>query len=195
MPRRWIGQTLETLKLLRRHRPEILFIPNPSLALTVLALLTRRWFGYCLVVDAHNEGVRPFARSGVLVRLVTRHLLKSADVTIVTNPALAHDVSAVGGRPLVLPDRLPVPPAASGTADDSADVAVIATFALDEPIPAIVAAAATLPDVRFAVSGDAARFDALGIDLPPNVRLTGFLPDPAYWELLAGARVICDLTL
>src|SRR5690606_4106854 len=57
---RWIGQTVETLKLLRRHRPAILFVQNPSLALTVLAFLARWIFHYCLVVDAHNEGVRPF---------------------------------------------------------------------------------------------------------------------------------------
>ncbi len=31
--------------------------------------------------------------------------------------------------------------------------------------------------------------------MPPNVHLTGFLRDPDYWQLLAQATVICDLTL
>jgi glycosyltransferase involved in cell wall biosynthesis len=179
-------------------RPEILFVSNPSLVLTVLAVVTRRLFGFYLVVDAHNEGVRPFARSNAFVRWITRRLLRSADATIVTNHALAQDVEAAGGRPLVLPDSLPAPPALSATPDTSGDaphVAVIATFALDEPISAIVAAAAMLPEVRFAISGDAAKFAALELDLPPNVRLTGFMPEQAYWELLARSQVICDLTL
>jgi glycosyltransferase involved in cell wall biosynthesis len=75
------------------------------------------------------------------------------------------------------------------------DVAVVATFWPDEPIAAIMEAAAALPDVRFAISGPVARFRETGAAVPSNVRLTGFLPDPAYWSLLAQAAVILDLTL
>lgn len=195
---RCILQTVETVRLLHRHRPRILFVQNPSLALSVLAMLTRRVFGFYLVIDAHNEGVRPFDRPGAFVGWFTRRLLKRADMTIVTNAALAGDVSAAGGRPLVLPDSLPQPPALParlGTAEDAPDIAVIATFRPDEPITAILEAAAAMPDVRFAFSGDATRLRKTGIHLPANVRLTGYLPDRAYWELLSGARVVCDLTL
>jgi glycosyltransferase involved in cell wall biosynthesis len=195
---RWIEQAADTHKLLRRHKPEILFVQNPSLALTVFAFLTRRLFGYYLVVDAHNEGVRPFARPGAFVGWLTRRLLKSADMTIVTNAALATDVSAVGGRPLVLPDSLPVPPVLTATRrviEDAPHVVVIASFRSDEPIAAIIAAAATMPEIRFAFSGDARRFRKNGIEMPANVQFTGFLLDRVYWQLLAQAAVICDLTL
>jgi glycosyltransferase involved in cell wall biosynthesis len=164
----------------------------------VLAVLTRRLFGYYLVVDAHNEGVRPFHRPGALVRWFTRGVLKRADATIVTNAALVQDVAAAGGRPLVLPDRLPEPPPLPlkhEITDDAPHVVVIATFWGDEPIAAIIEAAATMPEVRFAFTGDARKFDKTGTELPPNVRLTGFLPDSAFWQLLAQAVVVCDLTL
>ena len=88
-----------TLSLLRRRKPEILFVQNPSLALTVLVILTRRLFAYYLVVDAHNEGVRPFHRPGALVCWLTRRVLNGADATIVTNAALVKDVTTAGGRP------------------------------------------------------------------------------------------------
>jgi glycosyltransferase involved in cell wall biosynthesis len=194
---RWIDQSVDTLKLLRRHRPAILFVQNPSLALTVLAILARRVFAYCLVVDAHNEGVRPFHRTSAFVGWLTRHLLKSADMTIVTNAVLAKDVSIAGGRPLVLPDSLPVPllvprPRAIR---DAPDVAVIASFRSDEPIAAILAAASTMPEIRFAFSGDPRGFRKNGIELPANVQFTGFLVERLYWQLLAQARVICDLNL
>jgi glycosyltransferase involved in cell wall biosynthesis len=194
---RWIEQTVDTLRLLRHEKPEILFVQNPSLALTVLATVARRLFGYYLVVDAHNEGVRPFDRPGAFVGWLTRRLLKSADVTIVTNAALAKDVSSAGGRPRVLPDSLPVPPllATRDVIEDPPHVVAIATFRADEPIAAIVAAAATMPEIRFSFSGDARRFNRSEIPLPANVRLTGYLPDRAYWQLLAQAAVICDLTL
>lgn len=186
-----------TLRLLRRRKPEILFVQNPSLALTLLVILTRRLFGYYLVVDAHNEGVRPYHRSGVLVRWLTRCVLKGADVTIVTNTALVKDVTNAGGRALVLPDWLPEPPhpLKHEVTEPAAHVVVIATFWGDEPIAAIIEAAATMPEVRFAFTGDARRFVDAGNKLPPNVRLTGFLPDAAYWQLLAQAVVACDLTL
>jgi glycosyltransferase involved in cell wall biosynthesis len=195
---RWIGRAVDTLRLLRRQKPEILFVQNPSLALTMLATASRRLFGYYLVVDAHNEGVRPFDRPGALVGWLTRRLLKAADVTIVTNAALARDVSDAGGRPLVLPDGLPTPPALAAKrrlAEDALHVAVIATYRADEPIESIISAAATMPGIRFAFTGDARRFNMAENELPANVRLTGFLPEPAYWQLLEEATVICDLTL
>lgn len=216
-----IGKAIETLRILHRERPEILFVPNPSLGLTVLAYVVRPLFGYRLVVDAHNEGVRPFDRPGAFVRRLTRRLLRAADATIVTNEALARDVLEAGGRPLVLPDHLPVPPAAltessagpmessaaggapdrssasspEGDAPDAPSVVVIATFRRDEPIAAIVEAAAQLPEVSFAFTGEARKFHAMRIRRPPNVRLAGFLPDEAYWALLSRAAIVCDLTL
>jgi glycosyltransferase involved in cell wall biosynthesis len=186
----------KTLGLLKRSRPKILFVQNPSLALTVLAVLSRPLFRYSLVVDAHNEGIRPFDRPYAPIRWVTRRLLKAADVTIVTNEALAEDVHAAGGRPLVLPDRLPVAPESTRTSNsDTPEVAVIATYRRDEPIAAIMAAAATMPDIRFAFSGPSERYRGAPDSVPPNVRLTGFLQDPDYWRLLAQATVVCDLTL
>jgi glycosyltransferase involved in cell wall biosynthesis len=194
---RWIGQTVETLKLLRRHRPAILFVQNPSLALTVLAFLARWIFHYCLVVDAHNEGVRPFHRTSALVGRLTRHLLRGADITIVTNAALARDVAAAGGWPLVLPDSLPVPLLAPKprVIQEAPDVAVIASFRSDEPLEAILAAAASMPDIRFVFSGDPRRFLRNGRILPPNVRVPGYLVEKMYWQFLAQAGVICDLNL
>ena len=197
-PARWAALPLQTLRLLRHSRPDLLFVQNPSLALTTLAVLCRPVFGYRLVVDAHNEGVRPYDRPYAFVRWLTRRLLKSADVTIVTNDALADDVRAAGGRPVTLPDSLPVVPASASThprTADAPDVAVIATFRRDEPIAAIIAAAAMLPDLRFAFSGPAERYRGTPDETPANVSLTGFLDDRAYWQLLAQAKVVCDLTL
>jgi glycosyltransferase involved in cell wall biosynthesis len=71
---------------------------------------------------------------------------------------------------------------------------VIASFRSDEPIAAIIAAAATMPEVRFAISGASGKWKE-DIRLPSNVILTGFLPDHAYWRLLSRAAVICDLNL
>jgi glycosyltransferase involved in cell wall biosynthesis len=196
---KWLDQSVRTIALLRRYRPDVLFVQNPSLGLTMLAVIVRRLFGYYLVVDAHNEGVRPFNRSGAAINTLTRSLLRRADATIVTNEALAADVLRAGGRPLVLPDRLPIPPALpAGPARSSGGaprVVVVSTFAPDEPIASVMSAAASLPDVEFVITGNAQRIAGLDIAVPGNVRLAGFVPDQEYWELLAQAEVVCDLTL
>ena len=189
---------MSTVGLLHRTRPQILFVQNPSLVLTTLALSSRRFFGYKLVVDAHNEGVRPFLRRGRLVHWLTRRLLKGADATIVTNTALANDVINAGGRALVLPDSLPTvdlpaKPTKLGR-EELPQVAVISSFLADEPIAAILAAAATIPEVRFTFTGVARRFPR-DLVLPDNVRLTDYLAERAFWRLLAEADVILDLTL
>jgi glycosyltransferase involved in cell wall biosynthesis len=117
---------------------------------------------------------------------------------VVSNENLARDVRSAGGDPFVLSDCLPEPPPRSAgyaATAEAPEVVVIATFRRDEPISAIVAAAASLRDVTFAFSGDKKRFATLGIDLPANATLTGFLPDDDYWALLQVAHVICDLTL
>ncbi|HNP35694.1 MAG TPA: hypothetical protein PKK10_07565 [Woeseiaceae bacterium] len=195
---RWLELPIKTLGLLRRARPQTLFVQNPSLALSSLATLCRPFFSYLLVIDAHNEGVRPYDRQSAFVRWLTSRLLKMADVTIVTNEALASDVRDAGGRPVVLPDALPVPPALEATIcrqGRPTDVVVVATYRRDEPIAALMAAARSMPDVSFAFSGDVAKFRKTTIDVPSNVRLTGFLPDSDYWQLLNDATVVCDLTL
>lgn len=194
---RWVDRAAKTFTLLRRVRPQILFVQNPSLALTALATSLRPLFRYYLVVDAHNEGVRPFARRGRLVRWLTRQLLRSADTTLVTNSALLKDVAAAGGRALVLPDRLPEPdlPRGADGAEVVPDVVVISSFMADEPVAGIVAAARMLPHIRFAFTGDLRRFHRRRVELPGNVRLTGYLADKAFWNLLSRAPVVCDLTL
>lgn len=196
---KWLIQSVQTVRLVLLHRPQILFVQNPSLGLVVLALMLRLLFRFCLVVDAHNEGVRPFIRSNALVFALTRRLLRVADVTIVTNAMLACDVQAAGGRPLVLPDPLPeIAAAFTGRTDGVAppsDVVIVATFAPDEPISAIMAAAARMRDVSFSVTGNVTRCPSLRTASPPNVLFTGFLPEKEYWALLARTRVICDLTL
>lgn len=197
-PTRWLALPFHFLGLLNRVRPKILFVPNPSLALTTLATVFRPLFGYRLVVDAHNEGVRPFDRPYAPVRWLTRRLLRAADITIVTNEALASDVRDAGGRPVMLPDALPDVPAPATEGADSAkppEVTVIATYRRDEAIAAIMSAAAAMPDVRFAFTGPGERYDAAETPVPPNARLTGFLDDEDYWRLLARATVVCDLTL
>src|SRR5690606_37416736 len=79
---RYVGSSLMTLRHLYARRPDVLIVQNPSLVLTLLAVLARPLFRYRLIVDAHNEAVQPFINTGSTVIRLSRWLLRRADLTI-----------------------------------------------------------------------------------------------------------------
>jgi glycosyltransferase involved in cell wall biosynthesis len=199
---RYLGQIGATLRLLWNERPRIVFVQNPSLLLAGLVLLWRSVFGrpQMVIMDAHNEAVEPYVNRSKVIRAVAHWALRRADFTLVTNRFLAEKVTAVGGRPVVLPDPLPdVAPAAPKTLrdDEAIRVLVVATYAKDEPIGVVLEAARRLIGrVTFQVTGNFRRLDPAQVaSVASNVELLGFVPEEEYWERMRAAHVVLDLTL
>jgi len=204
---RYLSFVPRTLGLLLARRPRLVVVQNPSLALTLFAVFMRVIFRYRLVVDAHNEAVEPYIRRSRWSLGLARRLLRTADLTIVTNTALARIVEGAGGKPFVLYDPIPdTPPSPAPTGHDSTwsgapgtklRVAVIATYAPDEPMDLILEAARhTQGRAEFAFTGNFRKLNPVLRDsTPPNVRYTGFLEESEYWRLLLTADAILDLTL
>jgi glycosyltransferase involved in cell wall biosynthesis len=190
-----------TLWLLARRRSYTVIVQNPSLVLSVLCLLVRPLLALRLIMDAHNEAIEPFLNPHPAVGRVARWLQRRYDFVIVTNRFLAQTVARNGGRPIVLPDRVPEPI----TADQrptlemhgACKVVVICTFARDEPLEAVFGAARDLgPEYQFYVTGNLRKLDAsLARDTPGNATFTGFLDDSHYWATLRDADVVVDLSL
>jgi glycosyltransferase involved in cell wall biosynthesis len=113
----------------------------------------------------------------------------------VTNEANA-DVLRHRGVPTIVLDDTPRTvvgrdrPPISG----SRRVVVSASFDPDEPIEAVLGAAARTPDVQVVITGRDATGRTAALTVPANVELTGFVPRQAYEDLLAGATVVCSLT-
>jgi len=77
-----------------------------------------------------------------------------------------------------------------------ANIAVISSFAPDEPLETIVTAALNLPNVHFYITGDCKRASkSLLAKTPANVTFTGFLPDSDYFGLLRSVDVVMVLTM
>jgi hypothetical protein len=193
---RWIELSVRTFHQLLKFRPRALLVQNPSVALALVGVALRPLFGYRLCVDAHNEAVEPCVHPQPWVVAVARWLLRRADITLVSNRYLAEAVARVGGRPFVLPDRIPSPPVANTNVplSNSFNIVLISSFAADEPIAAVIDAARGL-DLTLYVTGNHRKLDpATAATLPPNVHLTGFLSETAYWDLLHAADAVIDLT-
>jgi hypothetical protein len=146
-------------------------------------------------VDAHNEAVEPFINLSRAICFLTRWVLRKADLTIVTSKQLASAVSAAGGRPFVLPDRVPHPPKERPKhIPGEFSLVLICTYAPDEPLREVLEAVGDL-DVTLYVTGNKKKCDpAILESAPRNVIFTGFLAEQEYWDYLRACDAIIDLT-
>lgn len=187
-------QWWQTSRLLRRTRPQTVFVMSPPIFAALPALWYARRTGARVVVDAHTCAfVLPrWQRFQALQRWVCRR----AATTLVTNRHIGALVRAAGAHATIVPD-VPVvfPRVEPFERDERFTVAVVCSFAGDEPLAAIWAAAALVPHVRFHVTGDAGLLSAdLRSRMPPNLSLTGFLETARYAGLIRDADAVLDLT-
>lgn len=189
---------IRTFKLIKKHNPKTLLIQNPSIVLAAFALTLKPFFGYKLIVDAHNEAIVPFNLNNILVRIIARLLMRWSDLTLVTNDSLANIVIQNGGKAFILPDFLPALEFKPVTLELNQKLplhaTLICTYAQDEPYLEVFKAARLLGDkLQLNITGKIPR----SLDnklVPPNVKLTGYLAEEDYWETLNNSHLIIDLT-
>lgn len=182
--RRHVGQAVRTVSVLRRERPSAVAVMLPPLPALMAALVGRRR-GSRLVADLHTGVFNDPKWSWALrltLRLVRRHAV------IVTNGHLAEVSRRRGVRAFQVHDVLSRQPGPGSPGERN--VMCPLSFASDEPVEEILAAARALPDTRWWVTGRA----PADPELPPNVRLTGYVSDDEFWQLMGRANVVIALT-
>ncbi len=187
-------QAVATVLLLARRRPHVLFVQSPPSFAPLLVWLWTAVMGGRFLVDAHSDAFdsRVWSRPVWLRRLVARR----AVATIVTNEHHRDLITSWGARAVIIRDvpttfTLGSPPPLV----DGFRIMAVNTFAPDEPVGELVAAAAELPAVSFYVTGDPTRPGFVPpATIPPNVRFTGFLPDDAYYGLMRASDAVLCLT-
>lgn len=183
----------DTWRLLSRTRPPVVFTQNPPplLPLVVLAFALRQPLK--LVIDHHTMA---FSRAWAWLGPLRAWLARRATLNLVTNEHWQHVIEGWGGSALIL-DDVPAefPTGEAFPLPAGANVAVINSFAFDEPLDVVADAAHRLPNVQFHVTGDKRRASPdLLQAAPPNLRFTGFLPDAQYFGLLRAVDAVVVLT-
>lgn len=194
--RRYAVSLYKTVTLIIQEKPDFLAAQNPSIVLSVWVAVLKHYFGFLLILDAHNSGIRPRDGKSKFLMWIARWLQKEADLTIVTNPELKKQVDRLGGRAICLPDKLPEAPISLPMQLDGAfSIAFICTFSGDEPFMEVLSAARLIPS-KYVIYITGKYSGKINTDkIPQNVRLIGFVPDLTFWELLNSAHAIMDLTL
>jgi glycosyltransferase involved in cell wall biosynthesis len=191
---KYLGQAIRTWRLLSAERPAAVFVMTPPVLAPLVAWAWCATHRARLVLDAHTAAfLHPRWRHFQRLQF---WLARRASTTIVHNEHLKNLIEQHGAHATVIAD---IPVVFSGSAEyplaPGFNVAVVCSFNPDEPVAAMLAAAARVPDVTFHVTGNPRALEAaLAARLPPNVRLTGFLPDASYGSLVAKAGGVMTLT-
>jgi glycosyltransferase involved in cell wall biosynthesis len=192
-PLNYPAQLIRTLAVLLRHKPRAVFVQSPpSFAAWTIALYCAA-SGATFVIDAHSDafGRARWTRPAWLNRCVARRAL----VTIVTNTYWAARVQSWGAEAMTIP-TIPTDLVVgrAPARKPGINVAVVNTWAADEPLEAVLEAARDLPEISFYVTGRSERAAGLRDRIPSNVSFTGFLAQADYHALLAASDAVACLT-
>lgn len=194
-PFKYPPQCLKTWAILARQRPTAVYVMNPPVFAALSVSMYCRLARANMVMDTHPPAL--FSRKWRWSVPLQRALARRAFVNIVDQERFRWLFAGWGARAVVLTDppvSLPAT-ALAETVDPEFSVTVINTFAPDEPLAPVLAAARRLPDVRFFILGDVNRADKTLLHAAPgNIVFTGYLLGDAYWRRLSTSHCVMALT-
>ena len=192
IPIRYLVQTFQTLKVLIKERPDIVFVQNPPIVILLPVLPYCFFFGARFIIDSHTGAFTDFKRTLGLHKWLSKRAL----TTIVHNTSQEKIIKEWGVPYCILgffdteyPEGTPVPMA------DGFNIAFSCSFAPDEPILEVFQAAKMLPEANIYITGNHKRLDpAKEAQKPSNCHFTGFLDYDEYVGLLRGSDMVMALT-
>jgi len=191
---KYIFQSIKTLFILFREKPDVVFVMSPPLFAGVGVYFYCKLFHKQFVIDAHTGAFIDDMWQKVL--FLQRFLCRKAAFTIVTNKPLADIVTRWQGKPVIVPDipiQFPAPvfPELAG----KKKITLVNSFAVDEPLAQFLQAAEKFPDIHFYITGKLNAKAAPFQDNPrDNIHFTDFIPDEQYHGLLLSSDLIAVLT-
>ena len=182
-PLRYAVQSWRTWITLRREQPDAVIAMNPPIALPLVVWCYSLFHNAVFLIDSHTGAFLSGWRHTLFLH---RFLSRRALTTLVTNDPLANWVRRWGARAMVLEDRLPDLPVAPPSKPNARfTITVINSYAWDEPLNELIAAAQSLNQCNFHITGRVpVPPPPVLSDLPGHIRLTGFLATEDYISLL-----------
>ena len=199
---RYPKSILNTMWIMIKKKPTILFVQNPSMILAAIACLFGLVSKTFIVVDRHTtfwlSRKYRITPKYILLKVLHRFTIKFADLTIVTNKYLANIVRDLGGKSFVLQDKLPVLYKSKEIKlKGTNNLLMISSFGLDEPIEEVLKAMIYFErkDVFLYITGNYQNLDKnLYLSSPHNVIFTGYLPENDFMDLIFSVDAVIVLT-
>jgi hypothetical protein len=196
---------VRTFRILVKDRPEIVICQSPPITCALVTIIYKYLFAGPkkpkIIIDTHTGAItKPWSRT------VSRLVMRLATYNIVTNKELQNYVAQKYRiKALVLEDPIPDFSEILSTIkkevaykilqNDTFNIAVVSSFAYDEPLQVVFDTAAQLPDTQFYITGDKSKVDKKFLNQKlDNVTMTGLLEYNLYLDLLQKVDAIIDLT-
>jgi glycosyltransferase involved in cell wall biosynthesis len=198
---RYLVSVLWTAYVVLRERPTVVLVVNPPVLAAASVVALARLSGAAVLLDSHPGGFGAQGdRLSARLQPLHRWAVRRCRATLVTGEHWAEVVTCWGGRPLVVHEP-PAPwTAVEGPGPGTgpvgrAQVLFLGTYGRDEPVAELVEAARLLPEVEVRITGDpGAAPPGLLDQLPPNVRLLGYLGPEQYQAEVLRADLAVVLT-
>lgn len=195
-PIKYIAQALKTWYILLRERPHVIYVTNPPVFAPLCVYVYCKLSGAKFIMDTHPPAL--YSRRWGWTLPLQRWLAKRAHINVIDQQRFADLIESWGARAVVLtnPPKNPLLGSLQKTDDGGMfHVAVVNTFATDEPLDIILEAAQQMPKVHFHIMGDLGLAPSGVVERAPvNVTFTGYLRGDAYWNCLYNARAVMVLT-
>ncbi len=191
---KYLFQLIQTLLILFRDRPDVVFVMNPSVFAGIPVYLYCLIFHARYIIDAHTGAFTDPMWQKVL--FLQRFFCQKAILSIITNRGIAQILEGWGAKYLIIPD-VPIQCAIARRPDLKGvnNVTLVNTFARDEPLAQFLEATKRLPKVDFFVTGKIGKKTRIFTSPRlPNVHFTDFLADEDYAGLLQASDLIVVLT-
>jgi hypothetical protein len=196
---------VRTFRILMKNRPEIVICQSPPITCAMVSIIYKYLFAGPkkpkIIIDTHTGAI-----TKAWSRTVSRLVMRLANYNIVTNKELQNYVEQKYRiKALVLEDPIPDFSEILSTIkkevtykilqNDTFNIAVVSSFAYDEPLQVVFDTACQLPDTQFYITGDKSKIDKKFLEGKlDNVIITGLLEYNIYLDLLQKVDAIIDLT-
>lgn len=187
-----------TFEIIWNDKPDVVITQNPSIVLSVFAVVLSIFFGYRVGTDTHNVGFGLKSDvNSIIIRALCRWVQQYAHFVIAHNDELREKVVGRGGNIIVLPDKIPTinKPKKLKQLNGEFNFLFICSFAKDEPWMNVIKTFQELdPKYHVYVTGD---YKKIGMDpsiYPSNIHVTGRIPWEEFDQMLYAVHAVFDLT-
>ncbi|MBM9616843.1 glycosyltransferase [Desulfobulbus rhabdoformis] len=192
---RYIISSYNTVKIVRKEKPDILFCQNPSIMLSFLCLFLRKIYKFKVVVDEHYAGLYPLEGKFFILNSIAKYISIKSDYVIVTTKKLCDEVKLWGGTPFILEDPIPLfdEPINDIVMPSTYNVLYICSWSKDEPFDEAINAFSEMKFMNFYISGKYSN-KIKTKNICKNINLTGYVSEKEYISLLKNVDLVIVLT-
>jgi glycosyltransferase involved in cell wall biosynthesis len=170
---------------------DAVFVQLPPIHAAIPAYLYGKIFRKQIIFDTHSGIFFTHKWYQKIYLNLYSLMLKHIGLNIVHNEDLLTQALLKDTNTIVLEDKIPFP-ASPFKPGMPAAITVICGYGKDEPVQEIIEAARSLPGLQFNLTGNSKKLAKQS--LPSNLRLTGYLSDTDYLQLLKDSSLIMVLT-